>query len=253
MLKELHKWTRTLVLAALVVLLGGWSWHLREGLLGSELEAARLREQAALLEGQVDALRLESARLADELEQAKQRVEELEVARALLKTNHRLARIDVLGTSRLDPLETHLRFVELDGEGAELGESVVFTVHGRLVYLEALVIKFADDFVEGGDALRGSSVCLFKRVFGEDTAPSAGFPLDSPGARPAPFADDSLPEPLFTELWARFWEYANDSDLAALHGVRAIHGEAPFMEMRPGQSYSVELRASGGLSIRPLK
>ena len=111
MLKELHKWTRTLVLAALVVLLGGWSWHLREGLLGSELEAARLREQAALLEGQVDALRLESARLADELEQAKQRVEELEVARALLKTNHRLARIDVLGTSNLDPLVTNVRFV----------------------------------------------------------------------------------------------------------------------------------------------
>jgi len=31
--------------------------------------------------------------------------------------------------------------------------------------------------------------------------------------------------------------------------VRAIHGEAPFMELRPCKSYRVELRASGGLSI----
>ena len=37
---------------------------------------------------------------------------------------------------------------------------------------------------------------------------------------------------------------------AAEKGVRAIHGEAPFIEVRPGRSYKVELRASGGLSIR---
>ncbi|MAE29476.1 MAG: hypothetical protein QF724_04945 [Planctomycetota bacterium] len=253
MLKELRKWTFTLVFAGLVVILGGWSWHLRAGLLGSELEAARLREQTQQLQVEVNELQEESERLAHEAAEALRRVDELEVARALLKTNHRLARIDVLGTSRLDPTETHLRFVELDEDGEQLGDGQTFSVHGRLVYLEALVIKFADDFIEGGDALRGTSVCLFKRVFGEDTAPSAGFALDSPNARPAAFADDSLPEPLFTELWARFWDYANDSDLAALHGVRAIHGEAPFMEMRPGQSYAIELRASGGLSIRPLK
>ena len=37
---------------------------------------------------------------------------------------------------------------------------------------------------------------------------------------------------------------------AESQGVRAIHGEAPFMKVRPGQSYEVELRSSGGLSIR---
>ena len=98
-----------------------------------------------------------------------------------------------------------------------------------------------------------SCEALFTRVFGEGTAPSSGFALDSPSALPVIFGDDSLPEPLFLELWSRFWDYANEPDLAALHGVRALHGEAPFMEMRPGQSYRIDLRASGGLSITPEK
>ena len=38
--------------------------------------------------------------------------------------------------------------------------------------------------------------------------------------------------------------------LARQMGVRAIHGEAPFIETRPGKTYSVELRASGGLTIQ---
>jgi hypothetical protein len=29
-----------------------------------------------------------------------------------------------------------------------------------------------------------------------------------------------------------------------------MHGEAPFTEVQPGKSYLLELRASGGLSIR---
>jgi hypothetical protein len=34
-------------------------------------------------------------------------------------------------------------------------------------------------------------------------------------------------------------------------GVRAIHGEAPFIELRPGKTYRIELRASGGLTLVP--
>ena len=67
---------------------------------------------------------------------------------------------------------------------------------------------------------------------------------------PAPYASDDVPE-LYAELWSRFWDYANDPEAAAAKGVRAIHGEAPFIELRPGQTYRVELLASGGLTIKP--
>ena len=48
-------------------------------------------------------------------------------------------------------------------------------------------------------------------------------------------------------LWERFWDYANDPALAKQVGVRALQGEAPFVEARVGRSYRLELRASGGL------
>ena len=51
------------------------------------------------------------------------------------------------------------------------------------------------------------------------------------------------------ELWSRFWDYANDRRLAESLGVRALQGEAPYMQLRPGKSYRVELRSSGGLNI----
>ncbi len=44
--------------------------------------------------------------------------------------------------------------------------------------------------------------------------------------------------------------YANDPELAASKGVRAIHGEAPSIELREGKTYRIELRSSGGLSIK---
>ena len=70
------------------------------------------------------------------------------------------------------------------------------------------------------------------------------------GAAPAYAEDETPPDDYYRELWSRFWDYANDPSLARSKGVRALHGEAPFIELRPGKSYSIELRSSGGLSIQ---
>ena len=117
---------------------------------------------------------------------------------------------------------------------------------------QALDAEFDDRFVEAGDALRGTAICLFRRLFGENQSPSDGVPIDPAGEQPLVYAGDEPPPPLHRDLWNRFWEYANDPDLARERGVRAIHGEAPFIELRPGKRYRVELRASGGLTIRTL-
>ena len=64
-------------------------------------------------------------------------------------------------------------------------------------------------------------------------------------------ARNSCPPDFEKGLWARFWDYANDPELAREKGVRAAHGEAPSIQLRPGKSYRVELRASGGISVVP--
>jgi hypothetical protein len=232
-----------LVLAGLTVIAGWWTMVAREKLVGHQIEL-RARDQRI-------------AELGREVELRDRRILELEFRLALLKIDHRVARIEVLAQEPVADapgvVETTVRFVELGPDGAPVGEGQIATVRGTTIYLESLVIKFDDAYVEAGDFLRGTSVCLFTRLFTESTAPDQGVELDSAGTRPQPYgaAGDSDQDLFQAELWERFWDYAHDPDAAAAKGVRAIHGESPFIRTRPGRSYRVELRASGGLSIRP--
>jgi hypothetical protein len=86
-------------------------------------------------------------------------------------------------------------------------------------------------------------------VFGESQPPVEGFELDPVGAQPTAYRRGGRVSEWEQQLWDRFWEYANDPTKAQQEGVRAAHGEAPFIKLAPKKSYRIELRASGGLSI----
>ncbi len=220
---------------------------------GTEIKLAQRNERIASLEQDLQAHALQISALTTELARSEQLRRQSEAARLLLKVNHRAALMEVLeqGPDPTDPEQilTRVRFVELDAAGKPAGTPQEITVQGTRVYLESLVIKFDDTFVEGGDALRGTSVCLFKKMFGENTPAKSGTAIDAVGQRPHPYAQGDMIDPWFDELWRNFWNYANDPDAAAEKGVRAMHGEAPWIEARPGGRYRVDLRASGGLTI----
>lgn len=191
-------------------------------------------------------LREKTAEVA-RLDQENQR---LDLAIRLLKVDHRVAEIEVLDqTQQQDRPRTKFQFVELSKDGSPLGEKKVFTIEGETIYVDAWVIKYSDALVEGGDPLRSTSVCLFRRVFGEYQEPSEGFPLDAAGARPSVYSQGNELSPLERDIWANFWEYANNPAKAKQAGLRAAHGEAPSIRLEQGKRYRVELRASAGLSI----
>ncbi len=237
------KFVLVVVLAGITGIAGWWTMYLRERVMEHELEL-RARD-----------VRIEA--LVQDVEQKGRRILELEFRLRLHKVDHRLARIEVISQEpipgREGVVETTLRFIELGADGEPLGEGQVITVEGTTLYLESLVIKFDDQHVEDGDFLRGTSVCLFTRMFSEATAPDQGVPIETTGARPYSYGSGGdREEDLFhAELWERFWEYADDPEAAEAKGVRALHGESPFIRARPGRSYRVELRASGGLTIKP--
>jgi hypothetical protein len=248
--------------AVLIVLMfamtgvAGWftynqSQHVRDAV---ELESARA--EIDKLSGALTATKDQLAKTEADLEASEREVQELTVRLALLKIDHRVARIEVVGQepSADDPdrVVTTIRFLEFDRTGEQTGPEQLIEIEGTRLYLETLVIKFDDQYVEAGEFLRGTSLCLFNRVFSERVAPKDGVEIDQPGTHPTPYLEgDSEMELYHAELWDKFWEYANNPEAAATKGVRAIHGEAPFMEVRPGKSYRVELRSSGGLSIQP--
>lgn len=204
---------------------------------------------------EVAALNSEISSLHNDIQEKDEQIEQLDTALQLLKIDRRIARIEVLeqgpAADNADQIETTLRFQELGPQGEPLGPAKILTIRGKTAYVDTLVIKFGDEYVEQGDILRGTSICLFRRIFGEDQTPNDGVALDPSGVRPIPYSPEVEDAPAQSHVWGRFWDYANDINAAEKEGIRAIHGEAPFMEMRPGKSYKLELRASDGLSIVP--
>lgn len=144
-----------------------------------------------------------------------------------------------------------LRFVEYDRTGQPMMPRYLRVV-GDEVYFDALVIKFQDDFVAAGDALRGQSIYLFRRVFGDQQRPVDGEPIDEAapsGGIPSVYRVDPQPNPYELDLWHRFWEYANDPEMAARQGVRVVQGEAAYMRILPGRIYTLTIEADGGINI----
>ena len=128
------------------------------------------------------------------------------------------------------------------------------TLPGSEVYIDALVVTFERKLVEAGDGLKGKSLLVFRRAFGDLQKPADGVPLwGRNGASPIPEVAQVDPQPSDFErdLWLRFWDYANDPRRAAEMGIRLAQGEAPHMKVVPGQVYKLTLRASGGLEITP--
>ena len=210
--------------------------------------------QIELLDTELSTQREEIAGLNDDLKEKLLQIEQLDTAIRLLKVDHRVAQIDVIsqqGSAAEGDLATTLSFVEVDDQGRPLEEPRTFTVNGDLVYVESWVVKFTDDFVEMGDPLRSTSLCLFRRLFGEKQKPADGFSLDPVGSRPAAYRNGGEMSELEQEIWSRFWDYANEPGKAQEAGVRAAHGEAPFQKMMPGKRYKVLLRSSGGLTFVP--
>jgi hypothetical protein len=96
-----------------------------------------------------------------------------------------------------------------------------------------LVIKFDDHFIEQSDPLKGQALMLFRRIFSSTQRPEDGFVIDMDGQAPEIYAESQAPSGFEKEIWRRFWELANDEKVAKEHGVRAIHGDAPYMRLEP--------------------
>jgi len=186
------------------------------------------------------------------LEQDKQR---LEAYLKILKQVERRARVEVLRKAKDQQgnLATTIRFTETDAAGKPVSASRDLTLPGKEVYFDTLVIKFDDHFIEQGDPLKGQALMLFRRIFSSNMRAEDGFAIDTAGQPPEIYTGHQAPNSFEKELWKRFWELANDEKLAKERGVRAIHGDAPYMRLEPDRVYEVWLRSTGEVIITPGK
>lgn len=191
----------------------------------------------------------------------KRRITELEAERVellrvidRLKAERRVARLLVVEQVMAadgKPESTTVDFVALGPQG-QPGRIRRVTLPGDVCYIDALTIRFSSDYVEKGDALRGHTLHLFRRMFAEGQRPIDGFALEEPGTVPESYRLDENVRVFEQKLWRRFWEYASEPKVAAEAGVRVAQGEAVYQKLRKGQLWQVATRADGGLEMSPV-
>ena len=145
---------------------------------------------------------------------------------------------------------TTLLFVEYARDGSPL-PAKRFTFEGVQAHVDAMVVKFDGRYVDDRDPLRGHSVALFTRLFGDKQTPEQAHRIDEPGQIPAVYrgADPRVSE-FEQELWRDFWRLADDEAYRKSMGVRVAQGEGVWRPFEPGKLYTISLDHGGGLNVK---
>jgi hypothetical protein len=147
-------------------------------------------------------------------------------------------------------LQTTLLFVEYAKDGSSLPPRS-FVIEGKWVHIDAMVIKFESQYVGKGDELRGHSLCLFTRIYGDNQTPANGFPIDKPGEIPAIYRGAGPRVSEFENgLWADFWKLADDAAYRKEQHVRVANGQGVWGPFEPGTLYTITLAANGDMSLQ---
>jgi len=182
------------------------------------------------------------------LEQEKQQLQDM-VDR--LTSHRRVAEIMVIDRrTSSDGPEIDLLFVEYARDGQVAANTRRFTIHGNEVHVDAKVIRFQRGFLYEDDPLRGSSIALFTRIYGDKTPPEHGIPIDEQGVAPEVYrgADPRAAE-FEARLWKDFWRLLEDDEYAKMHGVRIAQGEGIWWPPQDGRLYTLSIAADGGIEL----
>src|SRR5262245_3732889 len=267
-LSTINSFLRTLLGLVVVSGLGAGGWYGYTTFNAKDIEArkqALAREDAekelAATKGNLKRAEAEVAnKLAElvlknaEIERLNASIKKLELALRYLKIDHRVARftaVDQWKDETTGEVSSLIEFVELNDEGHPIDTPRQFKIRGDVVYIDGWVVKFEDKYVEQADLERGTSLLLFKRIFGSGQKPDDGLPLDEIGSAPRAYARGGKMSEFEKKIWDDFWNIANDAEKAKQLGIRAAHGGAPFMKVEKGKSYRILLRASGDPTIVP--
>ena len=151
--------------------------------------------------------------------------------------------------------QSEVLLVEYDRENQPL-PARSFTVLGKMVHVDALVIKFDHDFVKKDDPLKGKSIALFTKIYGDNQTPADAPSIDEPGQIPAIYKSaDSRTSEFERGLWHDFWRLAEDAAYRREKGVRVAQGEGPWGPLTADRLYTLSLDNDGGLNLtsEPLK
>jgi hypothetical protein len=267
-LSTVNSFLRTLIALAVIGGLSTAGYYGYATYNAKEIEAQAKAKELAEAQGKLNKAAQDLAAAAAEIEQKNVRIQEqsaeitqlgrelekVETSLAMLKVDHRIARLSAVDQTKDDAtgkIATLVEFVELNDEGQPIDTPRQFRIPGDTVYIDAWVVKFDDKYVEAADIERGTSLILFKRLFGNDQKPDDGFPLDQQGVAPKAYARGGKMSDFQKSIFDDFWSIANDKAKADEKGISAAYGDAGYMKVEKGKKYTVKVRSIGTPEIVP--
>ncbi len=145
-------------------------------------------------------------------------------------------------------IKTTIKFLEYDAGGRPVSPNY-FTFEGNIIQFQALVIRFEDKFVLGGDKLRGKSAYLFTKAFVLDGPRTQEFEITPLHSIPAGYKIPGEKSKFETALWEKFWKYALDPKERERSGIKNAQIEAPGSMFLPGTIYTLKIEHDGGFRI----
>ena len=140
---------------------------------------------------------------------------------------------------------TELKFVETarDDELNKILEKN-YTIEGDIVHFDALIVKFGNKAVMNGEK---KSLYLWRRIYGENTAPGEGYSIEEQGKEPERYKE------LLKELslkqrevfWENIWDLANDPQKLRKYDIEAIFGNVTYVKLRKGLLYVFKISPTG--------
>jgi hypothetical protein len=144
-------------------------------------------------------------------------------------------------------LFTNVRFVETArGDNLKKVLEKNYTVEGDIVHFDALIVKFGDKMIMNG---KGKALYLWRRVYGENTAPENGLTIEEPNKEPQRYKDllELLPTKESSLFWTNIWELANNPDQLREYDIKAVYGNVVYSKLRKGLIYVFKISPTGQL------
>jgi hypothetical protein len=153
--------------------------------------------------------------------------------------------VESAGQDELGQKSLVVRFVlTAAGNPKEIVDEQFFAVAGDVVHFDALIVKFTDEYVRDG---KERALYLWRRIYGEQTPPDQGDPIQVAGSAPERYhaISKSLKVDDRAIFWEAVWELANNPQRLSQYGIKAAFGNAIYTRMEAGKVYLFKIGATG--------
>jgi hypothetical protein len=171
---------------------------------------------------------------------------QLKTAISNLTAESQIGLARVIGQERKDGrLLTRVRFIETARDDpARQILTQEYEIEGDVVHFDALIVKFDNRYVADG---KERALYLWRRIYGEKTAPASASPIEEPGAEPKRY-DELLRKLSLRDrrlFWTEIWKLSNDPNRLKSAGVQAVYGNDVYASLAPGFLYVFKIVNTG--------